>query len=241
MKIRIKRMICLLTALCLIIAAVPVVAGITARAADPELSAMCENLIDINGKDTDFGTSSSSLRINTRIVFDEARDFSAFDTIKFDVYVQSYTALKGFISDTQRLLLCFGSQKANNKEKTKRFTADISTKITKSGWNAVTVDISDFSGEGTWSSIWRINLAFSNEDIASLPNDLKNTAVKYKNICDVFSAPAVTDSGTVLFGGSEINTLGETSTSLLENTADRFAAQFETADISDFDIIKVDK
>lgn len=239
MKIRTNRIISLLTALCLLIAVVPVVTGLTVRADDPELSTMCETVIDRDGKDTDFGASSSSLRINTRIKFSEARDFSDFDTIKLDIYIENYTALKNFLSESQQFLLCFGSQKIDSLEKQKRFTADISSQIKKTGWNGITVKISDFTGNGTWSSIWRINLAFSDESIANLSSDLKETDIRYMNICDVFSAPSITDSGALIFGGFVSNTIGENASSLVADTKYRFGATV-SADISGYDIIKAD-
>ena len=54
---------------------------------DPELSSRCKTVIEVNGKETTFGTVGSDLRINTKIKFDAATDLSAVDIIELSVYV----------------------------------------------------------------------------------------------------------------------------------------------------------
>ena len=82
MKTSIKRMLCLLVSVCICFASLPIIFGVMADASEPELSLSCENIIELDGKSGEFGSALDTLRINSKIKFGSAKDFSFVDIIE---------------------------------------------------------------------------------------------------------------------------------------------------------------
>ena len=94
MKTLLKRTLSFVVAICICFTFIPQISGALADETEPQLSKKCENIIEIEGMDTNFGNAASDLRINSRIKFNEARDFSAFDIIELNIYIENISILK---------------------------------------------------------------------------------------------------------------------------------------------------
>ena len=241
MKTSIKRMLCLLVSVCICFASLPIIFGVMADASEPELSLSCENIIEEKGKSGEFGEALDTLRINSKIKFGSAKDFSFADIIELNVFIEDKDALKKAITSTNKLGLFFSSH--GSKEKQKSSYADISAQIVNNGWNTVKVNAADFkifAGDFSWSSVRFIYLGFTDEDNASMPNELIGTGFKYKNVCDVLEIMENKEGDIVLYQDAIINKLGDSENSLVSDIANRFSASFEEKDISDIAVLKAD-
>lgn len=243
MKNVLRKALSFVVAICICVTYFPQIIGSFAIGTEPQLSKLCENIIELNGKEVKFDSdpSPSELRVNSRIKYSSAKNLSAVDVIELYVFAEDVDALNSCVTDTNKFGLFFSSNPVS--ETGNRAYADISAQIVENGWNKVTVSVSDFIGLSStslnWSSVRYIYLGFTNES-ATMPEKLKNKAVKYKNVCDLLVSPEVTDGDVVIYDEIILNTLGENSDSLVEDTAERFFDTFEAKDISKADIIKAD-
>ena len=232
-----KRIICILLSLCVCLALIPCLYSAAANGEEPELSPMCETVIELSGKDTSFGATPSDLRINTRVKFDSAKDLSNVDEIEASVYVEDPDALAAYVGDSNKFTLSFSSN--SRREAQNRSYADISGQIENVGWNTVTVKRADFSDGADWNAVYYVYLGFADEN-AGYPADLANKAVKYKNVCDILLLPKMPDADIVIYDKAVINSLGENESSLVSAAGDRFSDTFAAKDISKADIIAAD-
>jgi len=129
-------------------------------------------------------------------------DFSKGNSIEFDLYVSDYEALKKSFEECPRgseLALVFSSvplslfeQYISSKDKPRLFNSvhcDISSQITKTGWNHIKLGKTDFSkllGDMDWSNITSYMLRYSKSEFNIKDTEEKNPAgsvrVKIANI-----------------------------------------------------------
>lgn len=240
MKTTIKRILCLVAAVCICFASLPTIFGVMADASEPELSINCETIIELDGKSGEIGDALDTLRINSKIKLSAAKDFSFVDIIELNVFIGDKNALQNAITSNNKLGLFFSSHAS--REKQKNSYVDISNQIVNNGWNNIKVNAADFqafAGDFSWNSVRFIYLGFTDET-ASMPSDLIGVEFKYKNVCDVLEIMENKEGDIVLYQDAIVNKLGNSENSLISDVAKRFSASFNAKDITDIVVFKLD-
>lgn len=241
MKNNIKKILCLVVAICICLTTLPIIFGVMADPTKPDLPNICDMIISENGVEGKFGNKYDDLPDKTRITFSPVIDLSSYENFEFDIYVENADALKNAIENSpgnnKQGIGFYFSSSTNKKLSLTRNQAyfDFSEQELEDGWNRISFTKSDLTYSTTeinWNSIKYIFLKFS-DNISNEHTDLKDTDVKLANICTVFDLPKIADGNTTIYSNFLKDKLGNNEDSLYNEIASRFTVRdLEAVDIS---------
>ena len=202
MNKNIFRFLSLVLCLLIVAAVVPfysfVSVGDDSASQKPLLPVTCDKLISEagNGDSKTFGAKYNALPANTRITLSSAIDLTDTKNFEFDVFVEDINNLVNAINNypkeplVNHINLTFSSAANAIQYLNQSALADISSQLTKSGWNHIKVLKSDFIENGIkWNKVKFVYLRFSENDSSNYPGSLADDKLSLVNVCTTVNAP----------------------------------------------------